>query len=298
MANPALAIYEHAGAGNLANCQWPSVHASSGHSTVIADGDQSETGKLARLPDGKYLISVTADNFKIDGVHFAVAGGVVTSVNEEPGARFIVRMNPLPKKTTTVRIHVFNDNASTNGQWDGQTETLVTCADATPAQVAADCGGSTDPNLVADPSTDMSGFSVAITDVLGAIVTTDVYGNPLCTQYETDPAGNVLLNDDGSPNPLVFGDTNVPTGTDISNAIPAAGGATGSTLEGTQSTCLSDHYGDIVIPNMGPNRYAVTVIPPDPRTHNGDQWVETTTLEGGHDWDTGTSKAAAVTTPS
>ncbi len=266
--NPALAIYQHAGEGSLTDCPWPSVHASAGHSTVIASGTQDEVASLNNLDDGKYLISVTAADHKIDGVHFEVRGGAVYSVNEEVGRAFIVRMNPLPKKTTTLRVHVYNDNASTNGQWDGQTETLVTCADATPQQVAANCGGSTDPNLVGDPSTDMSGFSVHINDVL-AETTTDVYGSPLCTQYETDGNGNVLLNDDGSPNPLVFAD----------------GGSSGGVLAGTDSTCLSDHYGDIVIPNMGPNRYAVTVIPPDPRTHNGDKWIQTTTLEGGHDWD-------------
>ncbi len=262
-ANPALAIYQHAGSQPLTDCPWPSVHASAGHSTVIASGDQSDVGSLAGLQDGKYLISVTATGFKIDGIHFEVSGGSLVSVNEEPGAPFVVRMNPLPKKTNTVRVHVYNDNASTNGQWDGQTETLITCADATPQQVAANCGGSTDPNLVGDPSTDMSGFSVQITDVL-AQTTTDVYGSPLCTQYETDANGNILLNDDGTPNPISFG----------------------GVLAGTDSTCISDHYGDIVIPNMGPNRYAATVIPPDPRTHDGDKWVQTTTLEGGHDWDT------------
>ncbi|HEY0518314.1 MAG TPA: hypothetical protein VGC84_02385, partial [Ilumatobacteraceae bacterium] len=269
--NPVLAMYSTAGDGNLADCQWPSVHDSSGHSTVIASGDQTTTDKLAHLAsrgDHKYLISVTAGGFKIDGVHFEVHGGAVYSVNEEVGKDFIVRMNPLPKKTNTIRVHVFNDNASTNSQWDGQTETLVTCDAATPQQVATNCGGSTDPNRVADPSTDMSGFSVSIKDVL-ADTTTDVYGNPLCTQYQTDRFGNILLNDDGSPNPIVFAD----------------GGAAGGALSGTDSTCLSDHYGDIVIPNMGPNRYAVTVVPPDPRTHNGDTWVRTTTLEGGHDWD-------------
>ncbi len=62
-------------------------------------------------------------------------------------------------------------------------------------------------------------------------------------------------------------------------ALPVA------TLPEPSRRCLSDHYGDIVIPNMGPNRYAVTVVPPDPRQHNGDTWIRTTTLEGGHDWD-------------
>ena len=288
-ANPALAIYQNAGTAPLSDCPWPSVHAAAGHSTVIASGNQDDVANLANLAhiagDHRYLISVTAPNFKIDGIHFEVRNGAIYSVNEEIGKPFVVRMNPLPKKTATVRVHVYNDNASTNGQWDGQTETLVTCAVATPAQVAANCGGSRSANLVGDPSTDMSGFSVQITDVLNP-VTTDVYGNPLCTQYETDPSGNVLLNDDGTPNPVVYRDPNVATGTDTNSIIPLPGGASGGMLAGTNSSCISDHYGDIVIPNMGPNRYAATVIPPDPRTHNGDKWVQTTTLEGGHDWDT------------
>ncbi len=204
-ANPALAIYQTAGTGDLAECPWPSVHASAGHASVIANGDQDDVATLANLPDGKYLISVTAAGFKIDGIHFAVAGGAVASVNEEPNKPFIVRMNPLPKKTLTIRVHVFNDNASTNGQWDGQTETLLTCevAEATRPHrsnwptVATRTTRCWSPI----PTTDMSGFGVSIADVLDT-TTTDVFGNALCTQYETDGFGNVILGDDGSPIPL------------------------------------------------------------------------------------------------
>ncbi len=272
-ANPA--IYADAGTVSstgveMADCPWPSIHSVLGHSTVVATGTEADAARLAGLPAGKYLLSVTAAGFKIDGIHFEVAADhTLRSVNEiamgQPGARFVVLMNPLPKKTATVRVHVYNDDASTNGQWDGQTETLVTCADATPAQRAANCGGAnvTDPNIVGDPATDMSGFSVQISDVLAG-VTTDVFGNPLCTDYLKDANGNVVLDGYGSPTPIMFG----------------------GTLAGTESSCISDHYGDIVIPNMGPNRYAVTVVPPDPITHDGVQWVQTTTLEGGHDWDT------------
>jgi uncharacterized repeat protein (TIGR01451 family) len=272
-ANPA--IYANAGSVSstgiaMADCPWPSIHSVLGHSTVVATGTDADASRLAALSPGKYLLSVTAADFKIDGIHFEVgAGHTLVSVNDiavgQPGVRFVVLMNPLPKKTATVRVHVYNDNASTNGQWDGQTETLVTCAAATPAQRAANCGGANvrDPNIVGDPATDMSGFSVQIADVLAG-VTTDVFGNPLCTEYRKDRAGNIVLDAYGSPTPLTFG----------------------GTLAGTESTCISDHYGDIVIPNMGPNRYAATVVPPDPRTHNGAQWVQTTTLEGGHDWDT------------
>jgi len=105
-ANPALAIYQTAGSGDLANCPWPSVHASAGHSTVIASGNQDDVASLSNLPTGKYLISVTAVGFKIDGVHFEVRNGAVYSVNDVVGADFIVRMNPLPKKTATLRVHV------------------------------------------------------------------------------------------------------------------------------------------------------------------------------------------------
>ncbi|MBL0125242.1 MAG: hypothetical protein IPP88_22010 [Betaproteobacteria bacterium] len=38
--------------------------------------------------------------------------------------------------------------------------------------------------------------------------------------------------------------------------------------------------GKIKIPNLGPNRYTLSVTPPD-----GSSWIQTTTLEGNHDWD-------------
>ena len=281
-ADAAHSMYLHAGGANaplpanesssLADCPWPSIHAVQGHSDIVASGNEGDISVLANLADGNYLVSVTSVGFKIDGVHFSVANHIVTSVNEEANKPLIVKMNPLPKKTTTLRVHVYNDNASTNGQWDGQSETLVTCLVAdgdTPTAIQEkNCPNFDDPTLVGDPLTDMSGFSVSISDVL-AKVTTDVYGYPLCTQYETDNNGNVLLNNDGTPNPIVFSD----------------GGATGGSLAGTESTCLSDHYGDIVIPNLGPNRYAVSITAPDPRSHDGVKWIQTTTLEGGHDWD-------------
>ena len=177
------------------------------------------------------------------------AAASIYSVNEEVGKPFIVRMNPLPKKTTTIRVHVFNDNASTNSQWDGQTETLLTCDVATPQQVATNCGGSTDPNLVADPTTDMSGFSVHITDVLGRDD----------DRRLRQPALHAVRADSAATS------SSTTTAPPTRSCSPTAARAV-SAHAGTDSTCLSDHYGDIVIPNMGPNRYAVTVVPPEP-TH-------------------------------
>src|SRR6478752_4718059 len=62
------------------SCPWPSVRNTSGFAPIVAQGDETTLGDgtaLTNLPVGKYLISVTADNFKIDGKHFAVtaAGG-------------------------------------------------------------------------------------------------------------------------------------------------------------------------------------------------------------------------------
>ncbi|HZC26843.1 MAG TPA: hypothetical protein VE287_07455, partial [Actinopolymorphaceae bacterium] len=49
--------------------------------------------------------------------------------------------------------------------------------------------------------------------------------------------------------------------------------------------CVSDSTGLITIPNMGPNRYGATITPPAPAAGQTYQWVQTTTLEGGHDHD-------------
>ena len=48
-----------------------------------------------------------------------------------------------------------------------------------------------------------------------------------------------------------------------------------------QTDCLrSDANGNIVVPDLGPSRYDVNVVPPD-----GTDWTQTTTLEGGLSWD-------------
>jgi hypothetical protein len=187
-------------------CDWPSVRkmtgGAGGAENLIAQGDQSTLDEATGLdlPDGDYLISVIADTYKIDGLHFSVP-------LEEPGL-LTVRMNPDPHPFTTVMIQVFEDSL-TNGQYDPQSDRPL------------------------------PGFTGHIDDVVGE-VTTDWYGNPLCAEYD----GN------------------------------------GDYIEGTGGACLSDANGIITIPNIGPNRYEVTVTAPD-----GQEWAQTTTLEGGHGWD-------------
>ena len=95
----------------------------------------------------------------------------------------------------------------------------------------------------------LPGFSAKLSDYNG-LVSVDYYGNPLCTTYVTH-SGQTVIDKNGVPTILKLG-----TG------------------------CVSDAQGDIVIPNLPPNRYGTSVVPPD-----GQTWIQTTTLEGNHDWD-------------
>jgi hypothetical protein len=201
-------------------CQWPSVRETPGSVPVVAQGDTTtlnDTTALPDLPPGRYLISVTADGYKIDGAHFTVDGGA---------QRVTVEMQPLPLPLGTARIRVFNDAVPVDGTYE----------------------------LGAEPG--LAGFTAHLADVLGE-VTTDYYGNPLCTSYvhsapdATHPLGQIVFAD-GKP----------------------------QIAPNSLGRCVSDNAGDIVIPNLGPDRYAASVVPP-----TGQTWAQTTTLEGAHDWD-------------
>lgn len=201
------------------SCPWPSVRPTSGHSKIVAQGDQNDLAKatlLKGLKPGKYLISVTAPDFKIDGAHFSVVAGRQTAVE--------VGMQPLPLPLATIKIQVFNDNVPTDGTYE------------------------------ADAEQGLRGFTGNLSDVLG-LVSTDYYGNALCTVYVHDRrTGRMTFGADGKP----VVDTRRSTG-----------------------KCTSDAQGVITIPNLGPNRYGATVSPPVGQSG----WVQTTTLEGGHDHD-------------
>ncbi|MBN9393329.1 MAG: hypothetical protein J0I20_35180 [Chloroflexi bacterium] len=195
-------------------CNWPSIHAAPGAAPIVTQGDQTLLNGTTgiTLDPGNYLISVTADNYKIDGVHF--------STFSDPGP-LTVALQPYPLPLATVKIQVFNDTNTVNGQYD----------------VPGELG--------------IPGFQGHLFDVLGE-VTDDWFGNPLCTQYVTDNTGKITLDAVGKPTPIA----------------------------GTGGRCLSGNDGVITIPNVGPNRYTAQVIPPA-----GTTWVQTTTLEGWHDFD-------------
>ena len=194
------------------HCQWPSIRQTPGNVPPVAQGNQNELSAAAalnNLPNGKYLISVIADGYKIDGSHFTVTGGQTTAVT--------VTMQPYPLPLGTVRIRVFNDNMPVDATYE------------------------------VDAEKGLSGFTAHLFDVM-AEVSTDYYGNPLCTQYQRSAP-----------------DATHPLGQGVFTG--------GKPVISVQSTgCKSDANGDIVIPNLGPNRYASQVVPP-----TGSNWVQTTT---------------------
>lgn len=213
--------------GYPTDCPWASINEHPGAAPIIRQGTDADfaAGAGIDLPDGDYLISLLADDYRIDGVHFTIPMEQDASVGGK--GLVTVGMQPDPLPDSTLRAQVYKDEASTNG--------------------AIDNG---EPGL--------AGFQGHINDILGE-VTTDVYGNPLCTTY-------VGENPDTHEIPW----TAASRDADGLPVVDTVGGK-----------CLSDSTGMMTIPHLGTNRYTTTVTPPD-----GTDWIQTTTLEGNHDWDT------------
>lgn len=208
-----------------AGCAWPSVQAISSSSPILTQGDERDFATSLDLPPGRYLISVLADGYKLDGQHFTVTDAGIVPVQ--------VMLQPHPLPTATIQALVFEDVSIVNGA----------------------------PDLPAERG--LAGFQGLISDYLD-LVTTDIFGNPLCTEY--DPAT-------GEPIPGTGGVC-------LSRCIDAAG-ADVTALADANGLCPIGAQGILKIPNVGPNRYALQVVPP-----NGTNWIQTTTLEGNLDFDT------------
>jgi hypothetical protein len=99
-----------------ANCNWPSIRTVPGWAPGYTQGDQNDLNQTTgiTLSPGKYLISVLAEGYKIDGQHFGVP-------LPDPGL-LTVELQPLPLPAATMRITVFEDNAITDGMLDAPAE--------------------------------------------------------------------------------------------------------------------------------------------------------------------------------
>jgi uncharacterized repeat protein (TIGR01451 family) len=223
-----------------ANCKWTSIAGIYSSSPIYTQGDQTDfaAGGLD-LPPDRYLISVLADGYKLDGAHFTVSSTPGTPVN------VTVLMQPAPLPDATIQAEVFEDISPTNSAPD----------------VPAERG--------------LAGFVGHITDYIGE-VTTDVYGDPLCGGAGQCVSKCYIVDggiDKGEANPI---DAAGHCPVDMTEAT-----ASGYTLYAGQTLGATPAIeGKVKIPNLGPNRYALSVTPP-----NGTSWVQTTTLEGNHDWD-------------
>ncbi len=289
-----------------ANCQWPSIHSVPGGTAAeaFAQGDQADLNDSdgLTLPNGKYMISVTADPFDIPGCTstptvtchadgFKIDGSWFSVPSTAPNGLVTVAMQPYPLPLLTLRMAVWND-LQTNGAYD-----------------------TGEPNL--------AGFEGHINDVLGP-VTTDWYGNPICTVYAHDTDGLMIFGDSlttGSltrVNSSTLRDTTNPGWTanewagklvyiaggsqagrvftisasdnrnlTVTPNVPNLGGGSGGQpyvvfelgdaplVQTIGGHCLSDADGVISIPYLGPDRYASTVVPPD-----GQEWYQTTHPRG------------------
>ncbi len=179
--------------------------------------------------------------------------------------------NPIP--LATYRTDVFFDMNGTNSEYDLDPETP-------PADGSGNAIAGITPHLVPE------GFVAKLTDIMGEAITQNAYGDPICTQYAVDPAKPVV---DGVQPWLDANSDGVP------DTIVSPGGV---------GRCTSDKDGHIIVRDLEPNRYSVTVSPPaeglhtatgglipiaDPGVVSNDPGAlevsQTTTLEGSHDWD-------------
>ncbi len=105
-------------AGYPDTCNWVSIASTASSSPIYTQGNQDDfpggvftiNGNAVILPTGRYLISVLADNYKIDGAHFTVpvSGNVDVTVE----------MQPYDLPDATIQAEVFEDMAPTNSAPD------------------------------------------------------------------------------------------------------------------------------------------------------------------------------------
>jgi hypothetical protein len=97
-------------------CAWPSTRYTPGAVPVVAVGTEADVDPQSHrianltLQPGRYLVSVTADGYKIDGGHVTVDGD----------ASVTVELHPYPVPLGNLRAHVFKASSRT---WSGSPRT-------------------------------------------------------------------------------------------------------------------------------------------------------------------------------
>ena len=236
------------------SCQWPSVRYAVA-SPALSEGTQADWNPALPLPAGGTLGAVGGTGLPtncpvlpaepVKACRYLVT--VMANGYQIGGAHFAV-----PSTTPVINVYL-NPYPLPLG-----TVRLKAFNDSSP----------TDGTFDEATETGLVGFHGILNDVDG-IVTADYFGNALCTEYVKNPDGTVKIDAHGKPTPLPAHN-------------PAPPDSTGYYNPTVPGDCLSDTNGDITIPNMAPNHYSATVTPPIGDKTN---WVQTTTLEGNHDFD-------------
>ena len=220
-------------------------------------------GEVALDPNKRYYISVLPgdaanDTDAGDPAH-SMGGASISSSQVAGGAASTVNISvqPLPFPTAQISVFVFQDDYPLNGE--------------------SDTGGGVDVLAPNEPG--LGGFSIVLLDQTGQ------FG---------DPAGQLTYDEFGEPVSNALAHTMDPsTGLD---ACPISPKSTDSLVgmivtcptyeanaDGTMSTVLSPLAGHALIKNMYPGLYEVHTTPAADRIANGEEWLQTNTLDGTKD---------------
>jgi hypothetical protein len=200
------------------------------YSPVVATGNQGDATGIELdptvAPNRGYLVTVLATHQTGDpGDPDYKIGGTHFRMPEDAGdIEVLLEPNELP--LATVRVRVFHDNLPINTYPDVGEEGL-------------------------------EGFHITLADRVGE-VTTDWFGNPICTDYYPPGVPPLFLDVD-------------PAGSDY--GVDSEGSYV--PIPGTGGFCATGPDGYVSIPNLGPNKFEVQGVPPD-----GSGWIQVSTIEG------------------
>jgi SdrD B-like protein/IPT/TIG domain-containing protein len=262
-----------------ANCPWPSVHTSTGGAggapNLVTRGNQDDLNEATGiiLPDGDYMISV-------------IATGVITSLAVDALAgETSFTLNSLDHFALGQSVTIGSGDAQDAGSITAIAGSVITID--TPTANPHDAGQA----FMAPQEYKIDGtwFSIPIDDAsLPVVVGLHPDPLPLTTlkiQVFEDSSPNGQFDANREPGLAGFvghiEDVLGEVTTDwFGNPLCAEYDVDGNYIAGTGGACVSGADGVITIPNLGSNRYGATVVPP-----NGQTWIQTTTLEGGLDFD-------------
>ena len=270
-----------------------------------------------QLDDGNYIVSIKADGYEIGGANFTV-GAPADPANpswyaKQPGITgpVTVKIQEGPLPLANVRIRIFQDSAPVDGTYEIDAEQGLAgfrgyLSDQL-GDVSTDFFGNPLCTAYVHGAPDAQHPDGAIQfDADGAPIVAPILANTgtaAASSRTVNAANSTIITLTGAAAPSAFVGAAVSgTGIAPGSIVTQVGSGNGATanrrvvlsvattgvVSGTihfdsiNGQCFSDGNGDILIPNMAPGRYGITVRQPADKK----DWFQTTTLEGAqdHDW--------------